>query len=67
MLTCLDQGAGCLHSVWLMRQPSQTPSFFATLQVHTHTSICVWDYPVEPVPEGKNSLDFTESRDSEWQ
>ena len=36
MLTCLDQGAGCLHSVWLMRQPSQTPSFFATLLVHTH-------------------------------
>jgi len=26
-----------------------------------------WDYPGEPVPEGKTSLDFTEARDSEWQ
>jgi len=25
------------------------------------------DYPVEPVPEGKTNLDFTEAGDSEWQ
>jgi len=26
-----------------------------------------WDYPGEPVPEGKTNLDFTEARDSERQ
>jgi len=25
------------------------------------------DYPGEPVPERKNTLDFTDARDSEWQ
>jgi len=27
----------------------------------------LWDYPGEPVPECKTNLDFTETRDSEWQ
>jgi len=27
----------------------------------------VRDYPGEPVPKGKTSLDFTEATDSEWQ
>jgi len=37
--------------------------------VHTHTRLTAlfWDYPDEPVPEGKSNLDFTETRDSEWQ
>ena len=36
---------------------------------HTHTRLTAlfWDYPDEPVPEGKSNLDFTETRDSEWQ
>jgi len=33
---------------------------------HTHTPF-VWDYPGEPVPEGKTNLDLNEARDSEWQ
>jgi len=35
---------------------------------HTHSfNGSVWDYPGDPVPEGKTNLDLSEARDGEWQ
>ena len=36
-------------------------------QQHPFNGPFVRDYPGEPVPEGKNKLDFTEARDGEWE
>jgi len=40
-----------------------------SVHTHAHTRLTAlfWDYPGEPVSEGKTNLDFTEARDSEWQ
>ena len=54
-----------MHSALLQNRGLQNCTLTHT---HTHTRLtALWDYPGEPVPEGKAILDLNEARDSEWQ
>jgi len=65
MVICLEQGAD-LHMAQLMPLPL-TASCFTHTHTHPFNGPFSGTTQVSRYQKGKNNLDFTEARDSEWQ